>query len=133
METDNMQLKGTVLVKIASIFIILGGVLNIVLVVSSLTSGLSLNNTAIMINAAIAVVIGLIYIVCGGFSLRHASDKGAVKPVINRGILLIAVNVIDIIYAICMGSFSIQSLFVLAMPVLMIVGAIFNKKDTEAN
>lgn len=138
--TPQKNPKGSVLLKIASILMIVGGAAGIVLGILAIGGGIALKNTeladdinfsALVIAGVILIVAGIIQLIAGIFGSKNYNKPEKANVCIVWGIIVAVLCVVsNVITLTSGGKFDAVSLITgLAVPALYIVGAVLNKKN----
>lgn len=122
------NLKGSTLIKITSIILIIFAIFTIV------GNGLALVGKGDMIlvadNKFIAIgqiIYGIIGIFSGQFGLKHAKHIDAAPGIASRGIILTVIGAIVLIGSFVLKSFSPYLAISIVIPVFLIIGGKLNK------
>ena len=129
--------KGSVLLKVAGILMIIGGAISIVLGIIAIVgvaalaymSNGELSSGLLYLACVLALVGGALQLIAGIIGVKNWNKPEKAKTCIVWGAIVAAISVLSVILtAAAGGGFSILSLLLgLALPALYIVGAITNK------
>ena len=130
--------KGSVLLKVAGILMIIGGALAIVLGIIGLIgvsalvylSNGELSSGLLYLAFVLALVGGILQLIAGIIGVKNWNKPEKAKTCIVWGVIVAVISVLsNILTAVGGSDFSVVSLITgLALPALYIVGAILNKK-----